>query len=76
MIYLRQLKLLLLLTVLKSFCHKPKNHRAKAETFSSYKHHNTVKFLIGVTPSGLLVLYRKHGVVGLLINTWPRIVEL
>ena len=49
---------------------------AKAETFSSYKHHNTVKFLIGVTPQVLLVLYQKHGVAGLLINTWAKIVEL
>ena len=23
------------------FCHNPKNHREKAETFTSYKHHNT-----------------------------------
>ena len=39
MIYLRQLKLLLLLT-LEVFCHKPKI--------------NTVKFLIGVTPQGVI----------------------
>ena len=36
------------------FCHKPKNHMAKAETFSSYKHHNTIKFSIGVTPQGVI----------------------
>ena len=41
------------------FCHKPKNHKAKAETFSSYKHHNTVKFLIGVTPQGVISFVSK-----------------
>ena len=41
------------------FCHKPKNHWAKAETFSSYKHHNTVKFLIGVTPQGVISFVSK-----------------
>ena len=41
------------------FCHKPKNYRAKAETFSSYKHHTTVKFLIGVTPQGVISFVSK-----------------
>ena len=26
------------------FCHKPQNHMAKAETFSSYNHHNSEVF--------------------------------
>ena len=30
----------------------PSNLLARAQTFSSYKHHNTVKYLIGVTPRG------------------------
>jgi hypothetical protein len=30
----------------------PSNLKARAETWSSYKHHNTVKFLIGITPQG------------------------
>ena len=25
---------------------------ARAQTYSSYKHHNTVKYLIGITPQG------------------------
>ena len=41
------------------FCHKPKNHMAIAETFSSYKHNNTVKFLIGVTPRGVMSFVSK-----------------
>lgn len=32
---------------------KPKNSTAQQATFSSYKHHNTIKFLVGATPGGL-----------------------
>ncbi len=31
-------------------CQKPSNLRARAQTWSNYKYHNTVKFLIGVAP--------------------------
>ena len=31
---------------------RPLNPLARAQTFSSYKHHNTVKYLIGITPQG------------------------
>ena len=34
------------------FIDSPANPRAQAETFSSYKHHNTVKYLIAITPQG------------------------
>ena len=34
------------------FLDRPLNPRARAQTFSSYKHHNTVKYLIGITPQG------------------------
>ena len=34
------------------FIDRPSNLRARAETGSLYKHHNTVKFLIGITPQG------------------------
>ena len=34
------------------FIDRPSNLMARAQTFSSYKHHNTVKVLIGVTPQG------------------------
>ena len=33
---------------------KPKNIIARAQTFSSYKDHNTVNFLIGITPQGVI----------------------
>ena len=34
------------------FIEKPTNLLARAQTFSSYKHHNTIKVLIGITPQG------------------------
>ena len=34
------------------FLDRPLNPLARAQTFSSYKHHNTVKYLIGITPQG------------------------
>jgi len=36
------------------FCVKPTNLLARAQTFSSYTHHNTVKVLIGITPQGCI----------------------
>ena len=35
---------------------RPSNLLARAQTFSSYKHHNNVKVLIGITPQEQLVL--------------------
>ncbi len=37
---------------LKFFCERPSNLEARASTWSSYKHHNTVKVLLGITPQG------------------------
>ena len=34
------------------FIERPTNLLARAQTFSSYKHHNTIKVLIGITPQG------------------------
>ena len=34
------------------FLDRPTNLLARAQTFSAYKHHNTVKYLIGITPQG------------------------
>ena len=34
------------------FLHRPLNPLARAQTFSSYEPHNTVKYLIGITPQG------------------------
>ena len=34
------------------FIERPYNLLARAQTFSTYKHHNTIKVLIGITPQG------------------------
>ena len=42
----------LLLTVFEIFIERPSNLLARAQTFSNYKHHNTVKVLIAITHQG------------------------
>lgn len=46
------------------FIERPSSTNARAATYSQYKHHNTVKFLIGCTLDGSIVyhLFRKLGV--------------
>ena len=34
------------------FIERPSNLLARAQTWSNYKHHNTVKFLIRIAPQG------------------------
>lgn len=34
------------------FIERPLNLTARAQTWSTYKHHNTIKYLLGVTPAG------------------------
>ena len=41
------------------FIEKPTNLLARAQTFSSYKHHDTVKVLIGITPQGSISFVSK-----------------
>ena len=36
------------------FIERPRNLTARAQTWSNYKHNNTDKFLIGITPSGVV----------------------
>ena len=36
------------------FIERPSNLLARAATWSAYKHHNTAKFLIGITPQGVV----------------------
>ena len=38
----------------KVFIEQPSNLLARACTWSSYKHHNTIKLLIGITPQGVV----------------------
>ena len=41
------------------FCEHPSDLMARAQTYSSYKHHNTVKFLIASTPQGVISFVSK-----------------
>lgn len=36
------------------FIERPTSFKARAQTYSHYKKHNTIKFLIGITPSGVI----------------------
>ncbi len=36
------------------FIDRPNNLTARAQTWSNYKHHNTVKYLVGITPAGAI----------------------
>ncbi len=37
------------------FIESPSNLLARAQTLSSYKHHNTIKILVGITPQGTIL---------------------
>lgn len=36
------------------FIERPTNLTSRAQTWSNYKHHNTVKYLVGITPGGAI----------------------
>ena len=41
------------------FSERPRDLMAREQTYSHYKHHNTVKYLIGVTPQGVISFVSK-----------------
>ncbi len=41
------------------FIERPSDLRARAQTYSQYKHHNTMKYLIGITPQGVISFISK-----------------
>lgn len=41
------------------FMDRPKGLMARAQTWSNYKHHNTIKFLIGISPQGSITYVSK-----------------
>ena len=47
-------KITVVIDCFKVFIHRPSNLHAHAQTFSNYKHHNTIKVLIGITPQGTI----------------------
>ena len=40
--------------IFEIYCERPSDLMARAQTYSHYKHHNTVKFLIGISPQGVI----------------------
>ena len=36
------------------FLERPSTLKTRAQTWSNYKHHNTIKFLIGILPQGVV----------------------
>ena len=41
------------------FTERPYAYQARAQTYSNYKKHNTVKFLVGITPCGAISFLSK-----------------
>ena len=54
-------KVAVILDCFQVFCERPSNLEARAATWSSYKHHNILKVLLGITPQGS---------VSYVSNTW------
>ncbi|KAJ8973108.1 hypothetical protein NQ317_006334 [Molorchus minor] len=48
------LRTTVLIDCFEVFIERPSNVNAAARTWSNYKHHHTVKFLIGITPQGVI----------------------
>lgn len=47
-------KVTVIIDCFELFIETPSSLESRAQTFSSYKHHNTIKFLIGITPQGVV----------------------
>ena len=45
-------KCIVIIDCFEVFIERPSSNKPRAQTWSNYKHHNTCKFLIGITPQG------------------------
>jgi len=52
-------KCVVIIDCFKVFMARPKGLMARAQTWSNYKHHYTIKFLIGILPQGSITLISK-----------------
>lgn len=52
-------KVAVIIDCFEVFIERPSSLIARAMTWSNYKHHNTVKFLIGITPQGVISFISK-----------------
>lgn len=62
-------KVAVIIDCFEVFIDRPSSLIARAMTWSNYKHHNTVKFLIGITPQGVISFISKAWGEELVINT-------
>ena len=53
------LKVVVIIDCFEIFTERPSNLLARAQTWSQYKHHNTIKYLIGITPQGSISFISK-----------------
>lgn len=51
-------KCVVIINCFKIFLDRPTNLLDRAQTYSSYMHHNTLKYLIGITPQGTVSYIR------------------
>ena len=52
-------KCVIIIDCFEVFCDRPTNALARAQVWSNYKHHSTVKFLIGIAPQGAVTFISK-----------------
>ncbi len=52
-------KCVIIIDCFEVFMERPTNLKARAQTWSNYKHHNTCKFLIGISPQGSVTFISK-----------------
>ena len=52
-------KVAVIIDCFEIFINKPTNIKARNATWSQYKHHNTIKFLIGISPQGVIIFISK-----------------
>lgn len=52
-------KVVVIIDCFEVFIDRPSNLMARAQTWSNYKHHNTIKLLLGTTPQGVVSFISK-----------------
>lgn len=62
-------KVAVIIDCFEVFIDRPSSLIARAMTWPNYKHHNTVKFLIGIAPQGVISFISKAWGEELVINT-------
>ena len=54
-------KCVIIIDCFEVFIERPTSQTARSQTWYNYKHHNTIKYLIGVTPQGSVAFTLKDG---------------